>query len=229
MSNLQELILATSSSNPYTQKAPSKRPTFAPSAASSIANTQANGGAGPSSITLHDLNTSAYVHSFKPSNSGVNSVGVIQSRNGEGGGLLISQEGKALLSFWAWQKVRRACQYSLEQCNDAPPGPAPNEDSPPREAFMLRNIFRRGLGRRRQPLRPHLPLGGKSTLKLPFRVPAQTQRRSHPGPSSPHLTLTTAPSRHSLSPRAPRSSSRPPKTRRLPRGPSPDSSTCPPT
>lgn len=106
MSNIQELILSTSSSIPYTRRVVSaKRPTFAPPASTSNSNNQANGGAGPSSITLHDLNTSAYVHSFKPSNSGLNSVGVIQSKNGEGGGLLVSQEGKALLSFWAWQKV----------------------------------------------------------------------------------------------------------------------------
>ncbi|GHJ90405.1 hypothetical protein NliqN6_6807 [Naganishia liquefaciens] len=116
MAALQELILSTSSSIPHTQKTASKRPTFAPSAASSSsANTQTHGGAGPSSITLHDLNTSAHVHSFKPSNSGLNSVGVIQSRSGEGGGLLISQEGKALLSFWAWQKDQLQTRIHLPE------------------------------------------------------------------------------------------------------------------
>ncbi|KAJ9100980.1 hypothetical protein QFC19_005376 [Naganishia cerealis] len=114
MSNIQELILATSSSIPHAQHtASAKRPTFAPTATSNVGHS--NGSAGPSSITLHDLNTSAYVHSFKPSSSGLNSVGVIPSCGGEGGGLLVSQEGKSLLSFWAWQKDQLQTRIHLPE------------------------------------------------------------------------------------------------------------------
>ncbi|KAJ9099166.1 hypothetical protein QFC21_004046 [Naganishia friedmannii] len=118
MSNIQELILATSSSIPHKSHQPSnKRSSFAPVAttAPSANSSNANGGAGPSSITLHDLTTSAFVHSFKPSNSGVNSVGVISSREGQGGGILVAQEGKSLLSFWAWQKDQLQTRIHLPE------------------------------------------------------------------------------------------------------------------
>jgi pre-rRNA-processing protein IPI3 len=106
MSAPQEVILSTSSLSPYPfQPSASSKPTT-----STSTTTQTNS---PSSITLHDLQSSTQIHSFKPSNCLSNSVGVVPSRHGQGGGVFVSQENKALLCFWAWQKVS-LCSESLE-------------------------------------------------------------------------------------------------------------------
>jgi hypothetical protein len=52
------------------------------------------------------LATSSLVHTLKPSNSARHNVGIVQSRDGLGGGVFACQEGKGLLHMWAWQKVR---------------------------------------------------------------------------------------------------------------------------
>ena len=85
MSQPQELILSASSE---------------PSSSSSRPSTSS-----ASSVHLHDLLTSAPVHSFKPSVSALHSVGYIQSSNGVGGGVFVLQEGKAIANVWTWQKV----------------------------------------------------------------------------------------------------------------------------
>lgn len=105
MSYPRETILSTSSLSPY--------PTSSTAPTSSTPKT-----ASPSSITLHDLQTSTQIHSFKPSNSLNQGVGVVNSEEGRGGGVFVVQEGKALLNFWAWQRVRLstflcACSVSI--------------------------------------------------------------------------------------------------------------------
>jgi hypothetical protein len=98
MSVPQEVILSTSSLSAYP---------FKPTASSSTGTTNTNPqSTTPSSITLHDLQSSTQIHSFKPSNSLSGNVGVVPSRQGQGGGVFVSQENKALLCFWAWRKVR---------------------------------------------------------------------------------------------------------------------------
>jgi len=107
MSGPQEVILSTSSLSAYPfQPSASGKPTT-----STSSNTQINS---PSSITLHDLQSSTQIHSFKPSNCLSNNVGVVPSRQGQGGGVFVSQENKALLCFWAWQKVSPGQNGSLQ-------------------------------------------------------------------------------------------------------------------
>ncbi|WWC73216.1 uncharacterized protein I206_107182 [Kwoniella pini CBS 10737] len=67
------------------------------------------------SIHLHDLLTSGSVQSFKNSASSLNSLGYVQSQNGQGGGLFAVQEGKAILNVWAWQKDQMHTKIHLPE------------------------------------------------------------------------------------------------------------------
>lgn len=116
----QEVILATSSSSAFPYAATSssngvggnsssKRTAgFAPPAFFNTKSTSSSSTTqlvNSSCITLNDLQTGAAVQSYKPSAGGLGSLGWVQSKEGLGGGVFVAQEGKALLTFWSWQKV----------------------------------------------------------------------------------------------------------------------------
>lgn len=115
----QEVILSTSSSTPFpyastssstsSSQSSGKRTGFAPPAffsnAARSSSASATQLASSSSITLHDLQSATVLQTYKPSVSGLNGLGYVQSREGlGGGGIFAAQEGKGMLSFWAWQK-----------------------------------------------------------------------------------------------------------------------------
>lgn len=57
-------------------------------------------------IQLHDLATSGHVQAFKTVTCAPNTLSWCQSHDGVGGTVWAVQEGKAIISIWAWQKVR---------------------------------------------------------------------------------------------------------------------------
>ncbi|WWC91336.1 uncharacterized protein L201_006279 [Kwoniella dendrophila CBS 6074] len=67
------------------------------------------------SIHYHDLLTSTPIQSFKNSASYPNSLGHVQSQNGQGGGVFAVQEGKGILNVWAWQKDQMHTKIHLPE------------------------------------------------------------------------------------------------------------------
>ena len=86
----QEIMISSCSTDPSSSSSNPNRPSSIPS------------------INVHDLLTSAHLHAFKPSVNSLNSVSYVHLPHGVGGVLFAVQEGKALASVWAWQKV--SCQ-----------------------------------------------------------------------------------------------------------------------
>lgn len=56
-------------------------------------------------IQLHDLATSSHVQAFKTITCAPNTLTWCQSHDSLGGTVWAVQEGKAIISIWAWQKV----------------------------------------------------------------------------------------------------------------------------
>lgn len=69
-------------------------------------------------IQLHDLTTSGHVQAFKTVTCAPNTLTWCRSRDGLGGTVWAAQEGKAIVSIWAWQKVRHALQRQRSQRQD---------------------------------------------------------------------------------------------------------------
>ena len=65
-------------------------------------------------IQLHDLATYAHVHSFKSASNARNCLAYSGSSDGVGGTVWSVQEGKAIASVWAWQKVHTPCRRAAD-------------------------------------------------------------------------------------------------------------------
>ncbi|ORY26263.1 WD40-repeat-containing domain protein [Naematelia encephala] len=66
-------------------------------------------------LHIHDLLTSAHLHAFKTSTSSPNCVTYVPSSDSRGGSIFASQEGKALVHVWAWQKDQLSLKLHLPE------------------------------------------------------------------------------------------------------------------
>jgi pre-rRNA-processing protein IPI3 len=74
----------------------------------------ATAGAGPGAISVHDIQTTSTLASFKQSTAGLHCTAVVESRNGQGGFVLAAQSDKSILNVYSFQKVLffTACSIS---------------------------------------------------------------------------------------------------------------------
>ena len=61
---------------------------------------------GLGAITIHDLQTSSLLASFKQTCSDIHSVAVHETKSGQGGFILAAQPDKSIMNAYYFQKVR---------------------------------------------------------------------------------------------------------------------------
>ena len=62
-------------------------------------------GSGAGQIAVHDLQTGTVLASFKQSNTPWSGLGVLESKNNQGGFILAAQSDKSILNAYNFQKV----------------------------------------------------------------------------------------------------------------------------
>ncbi|TBU49181.1 WD40 repeat-like protein [Dichomitus squalens] len=72
-------------------------------------------GSGPGTLSLHDIQTGTSLASWKQSSSSSHCTAVVQSRDGQGGYMLVAQQDKSIMNVYNFQKDQLALKIVLPE------------------------------------------------------------------------------------------------------------------